>query len=63
MRYLRSKLPLNKNSSGTIYSTVVGIRGFIPFPRILVQKGNTIVWLEFELLYFGAAVQHLAITP
>ena len=30
----------------------------MPFPRILIQKGNMIVWLKFKLTHFKATVQH-----
>ena len=36
----------------------VGYKGINTFPKIISPKVNVITWLEFELAYFEAAVQH-----
>ena len=38
----------------------VGIRWFNTFTKVISPKVNTIAWLEFELAYFEAAVQHFS---
>ena len=45
------KLCLLKNNSETISPTAEGIRRFMPFLRVLVEKG-TIEGLEFEVIYY-----------
>ena len=41
-----------------LFHLQLGIRGFMPFPRVLVWK-STIVWLEFEIANYNVAVQHV----
>ena len=58
--YLMQKPSFQKNSSDTIQPiAVVGVKWFIPFSRIFSPKVNIITWLEYELTYFKAAVQHI----
>ena len=35
-------------------------KGSVPFPKGISAKVNVIVWQEFELIYFEAAVQHFS---
>ncbi len=35
-----------------------GIKGFIPFPRVIVQKMNVSARLEFELAYDDVVLQY-----
>ena len=36
------------------------MRGFIPFPRVLVKKVNETVRLEIERAYYEPAIQHVS---
>ena len=49
--YLMPKSSLYKDSNGSISSIATRIRGFIPFPRVLIWKWR---WLKSELTYYEA---------
>ena len=48
------------DSSDIIYPIFGGIRGFILFPKGISTKVNVIARLEFELVYFEAAVHYIS---
>ena len=35
-------------------------RGVIPFSKSIIPKLNIIAWLEYDLVYFEAVVQHFS---
>ena len=52
---------LKKISTCTIlHMTGGGFRAFITLRRVTVRKKNVIVWLEFEVAYYDATVQHFS---
>ena len=48
----------SKNSNDTIKPIAGRIREVHTFSKCICLKVNIIAWLEFELAYFEAAVQH-----
>ena len=54
------KPSLEKNWNYTIQPIAKEIRGLIPFPNGISLEVSLIAWLEFELAYFEAAVQHFS---
>ena len=56
--FLMSKLPLYKNSSGSISCRAERDKRFHAFSKSISPKVNVIAQLEFELAYFKVAVQH-----
>ena len=58
MDNLMPNLSLYKNSSSYIQPIARGVRGFMPFPKVLVQKWTA--QLEFEIAYYNVIVQHIA---
>ena len=49
-----------KNSSDTIKFLTGEIKRVHAFPKVINPKVNLIAWLEFELVYSEAAVQHFS---
>ena len=60
MDYLMPKPSFQKNSSCTIQPLAKGDKDVHAFLKSISLKVNVIVWLEFELVYYNVAVQHVS---
>ena len=60
MGYLMLKTSLLKNSKWYYLTHCWGNKGVYTIPKGINPKMNVIAWLEFELAYFKASIQHFS---
>ena len=59
MDHLMPKASFQKNSSEAIKTRNWRVKGIHTFPKGISPKVNVIAWVEFELVYFKVADQHV----